>query len=68
MAFKMGFAADNEIRTEQQEEEQRYEPVMQEPRKSVVQVYFEDRGMTLSYYNDLVDLGTLSWKAVRCTK
>lgn len=55
MAFQMGFAADNEASTERKEA-QGYEPVVQEPRRSVVQVYFEDRKMTLSYYNDLFDL------------
>ena len=56
MAFKMGFAADNEASTERKEEAQGYEPVVQEPRRSIVQVHFDDRGMTLSYYNDLFDL------------
>ena len=51
----MGFAADNEASTERKEA-QGYESVVQEPRRSVVQVYFEDRKMTLSYYNDLFDL------------
>lgn len=36
MAFKMGFTADNETSTERKEEAQGYEPVVQEPRRSVV--------------------------------
>ena len=55
MAFKIGFAADTGEKkpagvtyTAQQ--------VQAAPRKSVVQVYFADRNMTLAYYNDQFDL------------
>lgn len=51
MVFKMGFAAGNEAETGQNEGGKSYEP-----RKSVVQVRFDDRNITLSYYNDLFDL------------
>lgn len=56
MAFRMGFVADNEIEIERTEEEKIAEPEVQEARKSVVQVYFDDRDMTLAYYNDMFDL------------
>lgn len=55
MAFKIGFAAEHPENkpvgvtyTAQQ--------VQAVPRKSVVQVYFADRNMTLAYYNDQFDL------------
>ena len=55
MAFKIGFAAEHpeskpaaSTYTEQQ--------VQAAPRKSVVQVYFAGRNMTLAYYNDQFDL------------
>lgn len=54
MAFKIGFSAEhsgNEPRvtyTQQQEQAS--------PRKSLAQVYFAERNMTLTYYNDLFDL------------
>ena len=55
MAFKIGFAAEHPENkpvgvtyTAQQ--------VQAAPRKSVVQVYFADRNMTLAYYNDQFDL------------
>ena len=56
MAFKMGFVADSEIEMERKEEEQIAEPEVQDARNSVVQVYFDDRHMTLAYYNDMFDL------------
>ncbi len=55
MAFKIGFSAD----TEKKISADCADTVSQqtaEPRKSVVQVCFEDRHMTLAYYNDLFDL------------
>lgn len=55
MAFKIGFMAeqpenkhDSVVYTEQQ--------AQMVPHKSVVQVYFADRNMTLAYYNDRFDL------------
>lgn len=55
MAFKIGFAADNK---EKKPAEATYtaQQVQATPRKSVVQVYFAGRNMTLAYYNDLFDL------------
>ena len=55
MAFKIGFMAENhgskpETITNKAQE------VQVTPRKSVVRVYFSDREMTLSYYNDQFDL------------
>ncbi len=56
MAFKIGFeAADN---SEKQSPEATYtaQQVQTAPRRSVVQVYFAGRNMTLAYYNDKFDL------------
>ncbi len=54
MAFKIGFAAEQP----QAKTETTYIAPQQTatPRKSVVQVAFPDRGMTLAYYNDRFDL------------
>ena len=55
MAFKIGFTTET---TENKPVEATYS-VQQDttaPRKSVVQVYFEGRNMTLAYYNDRFDL------------
>lgn len=51
MAFKIGFAADT---TEKKPVAATYTVPQQAaaPRKSVVQIYFADRHMTLAYYND----------------
>lgn len=55
MAFKIGFAAENPA---QKSTEATYTVPQQTtaPRKSVVQIYFADRHMTLAYYNDQFDL------------
>ena len=54
MLSKIGFVVDNvEERAELQEMNQERTIV---PRKSVVEVYFPDRRMTLSYFNDQFDL------------
>ena len=54
MAFKIGFAAES---SHKKSAEATYSaPRMTAPRKSVVQVYFAGRNMTLAYYNDLFDL------------
>lgn len=54
MTFKIGFAAFGE----KEEKTAEVSPAMEEmrPRRSVVQVRFPERGMTLSYYNDRFDL------------
>lgn len=55
MAFKIGFAAD----TGEKKPVAATCTVPQQaaaPRKSVVQIYFADRHMTLAYYNDQFDL------------
>ena len=56
MAFKIGFAAETE-----QEDKRTFEnvPIQKEPtiiKKSVVDVYFPDRELTCSYYNDMFNL------------
>ncbi len=55
MAFKIGFAAEH---SEKKPEEATYTVPQQAsaPRKSVVQVHFAGRNMTLAYYNDQFDL------------
>lgn len=55
MAFRIGFAAEN---PEKKPAEGAYAIPQQvtAPRKSVVQVHFAGRNMTLAYYNDLFDL------------
>ncbi|MGN0967670.1 MAG: SWIM zinc finger domain-containing protein [Oscillospiraceae bacterium] len=55
MAFRIGFAAEN---PEKKPTEAAYAVPQRAtaPRKSVVQVYFAGRNMTLAYYNDLFDL------------
>ena len=54
MLSEIGFVVDNgEERTEIQNMNQERTIV---PRKSVVEVYFPDRQMTLSYFNDKFDL------------
>ncbi len=55
MTFKIGFAAEH---PEQKSAEVTYSALQQTtvPHKSVVQVYFADRNMTLAYYNDQFDL------------
>lgn len=55
MAFKIGFMA--EYPENKPAEDANIIPSQKViPRKSVVQVYFADRNMTLSYYNDQFDL------------
>ena len=56
MAFKIGFAAETE-----QEDKRIFEniPIQKGPtiiKKSVVDVYFPDRDLTCSYYNDMFNL------------
>jgi hypothetical protein len=56
MAFKIGFTAETE-----KEDKRTFEniPVPKEPtiiKKSVVDVYFLDRNLTCSYYNDMFNL------------
>ena len=55
MAFQIGFAAEY---SEKKPAEATYTVSRQAaaPRKSVVQVYFADRNMTLAYFNDQFDL------------
>ena len=55
MTFRIGFAAEH---PENKSAETEYTVPHQAaaPRRSVVQVYFEGRNMTLAYYNDLFDL------------
>ncbi len=55
MAFKIGFTAEHPARTPVET----VSAVSQEaviPRRSVMQVYFPGRNMTLAYYNDRFDL------------
>lgn len=55
MAYKIGFTAEHPEKTPSASAC----PIPQQeavPRKSVVQVYFADRNMTLAYYNDRFDL------------
>lgn len=54
MAFRIGFAAEH---PEKKSTAAAYAARQQEtPRKSVVQVYFSGRNLTLAYYNDQFDL------------
>ena len=55
MTFRIGFVAED---TENKPAEAAYTVPQQAtaPRRSVVQVYFEGRNMTLAYYNDRFDL------------
>ena len=55
MAFKIGFAAEY---PENKPDKVKYTAKKEQavPRKSVVQVYFADRHMSLAYYNDQFDL------------
>ena len=55
MTFKIGFTAEH---PESHPAEVTYtaQQVQSSPRKSVVQVHFAGRNMTLAYYNDLFDL------------
>ena len=55
MAFKIGFSTGV---SEKKSVEATYTVPQQAttPRKSVVQIYFADRHMTLAYYNDQFDL------------
>lgn len=55
MAFKIGFTAE----TEHEERNIETVPVQKESpviKKSVVEVYFPDRNLTCSYYNDMLNL------------
>lgn len=55
MSFKIGFTAEHQ---EKKQNEAAYtaQNVQTAPRKSVVQVRFPERGITLAYYNDSFDL------------
>lgn len=55
MSFKIGFTAEA---TEEKPKEVAYNEVQQSaaPRRSVVQIYFAGRNLTLAYYNDQFDL------------
>ena len=55
MAFKIGFAIDSSAEKPAVPASTIQQQTMT-PRKSVVQIYFADRHMTLTYYNDLFDL------------
>lgn len=56
MSFKIGFTVEGnkEEKLEEAKETLAYAEV--KPRKSIVQVYFEERNMKLAYYNDQFDL------------
>lgn len=56
MAFRIGFATGENKYIKPAESELTTPQLKTEPRKSVVQVYFEDRHITLAYYNDQFDL------------
>lgn len=56
MAFKIGFSIDDSPEYEEYTPTLTTTQTYTQPRKSVVQVYFPQRGMTLAYYNDLFDL------------
>lgn len=55
MTFKIGFTAENTERTSA-EDAYTPSPHTMTPKRSVVQVHFESRNMTLAYYNDRFDL------------
>ena len=55
MAFKIGFAAETPAE-ETNEVMSAARKAQAEPRKSVVQVYFPERGREYAYYNDMFDL------------
>lgn len=55
MAFKIGFAAENPENKPAADTNTAHQ-MPAAPRKSVVQVYFAGRNMTLAYYNDQFDL------------
>ena len=60
MSFKIGF----EIETERKEEKSEFETKRTrkiKPKKSVVDVFFPDKHLTLSYYNDSFDLKVGDW-------
>ncbi len=52
----IGFNTHSENNENRAEERIIPQTVASEPRKSIVRVYFPDRNMTLSYYNDMFDL------------
>lgn len=56
MAFKIGFAAADNPEKKPGEATYTAQQVQATPRKSVVQIYFAGRNMTLAYYNDQFDL------------
>ena len=56
MAFKIGFAAADTPEKKPAEAAYTAQQAQAAPRKSVVQVYFAGRNMTLDYYNDRFDL------------
>ncbi len=52
----IGFNIKSENSEDRTEERVVTQVVVSEPRKSIVRVYFPNRNMTLSYYNDMFDL------------
>lgn len=60
MTFKIGFAADRPVEKTNAFANNQV-PVVTVPRKSVVQVKFPGRGMSLAYYNDQFDLHIGDW-------
>lgn len=54
MTYKIGFLADHESGSEQLAPPTQSAP--SEPRRSLVSIYFPQRGMNLTYYNDKFDL------------
>ncbi len=56
MAFKIGFTAADTPERKPAEATYTAQQAQAAPRKSVVQVYFAGRNMTLAYYNDQFDL------------
>ena len=55
MAFKIDFTRDNSEKSFNEDKVAEPE-ILEEAKKSLVEVYFEKRNTTLSYYNDQFDL------------
>ena len=56
MAFKIGFTAENERAEQTYQHTTMQKEFMPSAKKSVVDVYFPDRDLTCSYYNDMFNL------------
>lgn len=56
MSFKIGFTAEPEANEEMYQNEVLHKEVRTTAKKSVVDVFFPDRHLTCSYYNDMFDL------------